>query len=75
MPGSGIDENNVRAIVAEAKVDEIHFSAVRLRESGMQFRNKDIAGMGNTEGGEFSLRTVDAGRVGEMRRLSMDEER
>ncbi len=75
MPGSGIDENNVRAIVVKTKVEEIHFSAVCFRESGMQFRNKDIAGMGNTEGGEFSLRTVDAGRIGEMRRLSMDEGR
>ncbi len=70
MPGSGIDEINVQEIVSKTQVDEIHFSAASSRASEMQFRNQNITGMGNEQGTEFMLRTVDPGRVVEIRRLA-----
>ena len=69
MPGSGINESNVQELVSKTNVSEIHFSATRFRESEMHFKNPVIAGMGDDQGNEFKLRTVDPERVREMRRL------
>lgn len=63
MAGSGVNENTVEEIVSKSGVTEIHFSATAFRESPMQFRNQQIAGMGSDEGAEFKLRTVDPARV------------
>jgi copper homeostasis protein len=70
MPGSGVNENTVEEILRISKAKELHFSATAFRESGMRFRNQDIAGMGSEEGSEFKLRTVDPGRVKKMRELA-----
>jgi copper homeostasis protein len=71
IPGSGIDERNVREIISKTKVDEIHFSAMTFRESEMTFRNQAIDGMGNDSGSEFRIRTADPERIIEMRRLAL----
>lgn len=63
MPGSGVNENTVQEIVRKSGTKEIHFSATAFRESAMQYRNPNIAGMGSEEGAEFKLRTVDPQRV------------
>ncbi len=70
MPGSGVNENTVEEILRTSKAKELHFSATAFRESGMRFRNQDIAGMGSEEGSEFRLRTVDPERVKKMRELA-----
>jgi copper homeostasis protein len=70
MPGSGVSETNVQDLVSKTGATEIHFSAVQQKESPMEFRNPYISGMGGDQGGEFKLRTVDADRVKEMRRLA-----
>lgn len=70
MAGSGVNENTVEEIVSKSAVSEIHFSATAFRESPMQFRNQQIAGMGSDEGSEFKLRTVDPARVKLIRSLS-----
>ena len=70
MPGSGVNENTVQEIVQKSKATEIHFSATAFRESAMQYRNPNIAGMGSDEGAEFKLRTVDPQRVKNMRQLA-----
>lgn len=70
MPGSGVDETTVREIVIASGAHEIHFSAVAMKESPMQFRNQQIAGMGSAEGSEFSLRVVDPSRVKNIRSLA-----
>lgn len=70
MPGSGINEHNVREIVSKTAATEIHFSAVAYRDSNMQHRNGDIAGMGSAEGSEYQLRTVDANRIRAIRELA-----
>ena len=70
MAGSGVNENTVEEIVTKSKVKEIHFSAVAAKESAMQFRNPQIAGMGSDEGSEFRLRTVDPEKVKKIRALA-----
>ena len=70
MPGSGVNENTVERIVSITKATEIHFSASSSRPSQMQFKNTNIAGMGDDEGSEFVVRTVDPERVRKMRMLA-----
>jgi copper homeostasis protein len=72
MPGSGVNENTVAEIVSKTGASEIHFSAVTHKESAMQFRNKNITGMGSDDGAEFKLRTVDSERVRKMRELAVE---
>ncbi len=71
MPGSGVNENTVEEIVSKTKTNEIHFSATAFRNSAMVYKNPNIAGMGDEEGSEFKLRTVDPERVKRMRQLAM----
>ncbi|MFZ6013293.1 MAG: copper homeostasis protein CutC [Bacteroidota bacterium] len=70
MAGSGVNENTVEEIVQKTGVEEIHFSATTAKESPMQFRNQQIAGMGSDEGSEFKLRTVDPERVRKIRAMA-----
>ncbi|HZY78232.1 MAG TPA: copper homeostasis protein CutC [Cyclobacteriaceae bacterium] len=70
MPGSGVNEKTVEEIVSKTKATEIHFSATTSRPSQMEFRNQNIAGMGEDEGSEFVVRTVDPDRVRKMRQLA-----
>lgn len=70
MPGSGVNENTVEEIISKSGAKEIHFSATAFRESEMQFRNQNIAGMGSDEGSEFKLRTVDPARVKAIRSIA-----
>jgi copper homeostasis protein len=70
MPGSGVNENTVEEILKKTGAREIHFSAATFRDSGMTFRNPQIAGMGSDEGAEFKLRVVDPDRIRKMRKLA-----
>ena len=70
MAGSGVNEETVEQIVEKSGVKEIHFSAMTFRESPMQYRNAQIAGMGSAEGTEFKLRTVDPQRIRKTRALA-----
>lgn len=70
MPGSGVNENTVEEILQKSAASEIHFSATAFRQSAMQYKNAQIAGMGSEEGSEFKLRTVDPARIREMRMLA-----
>ncbi len=70
MPGSGVNEDTVEEIVRISGANEIHFSAAAFRQSAMQYRNPQIAGMGSEEGTEFKLRTVDTQRVRTTRALA-----
>jgi copper homeostasis protein len=70
MPGSGVNEDTVSEIIKKSGAKEIHFSATAFRESGMKFRNPQIAGMGSDEGSEFKLRTVDPERVRKIRKIA-----
>jgi copper homeostasis protein len=70
MPGSGVNETTVEEIVRKTGAKEIHFSAIAFRKSEMKFKNQNIDGMGNNEGSEFKLRTVDPDIVKKMRLLA-----
>lgn len=70
MPGSGVNEETVTSIISKSGAQEVHCSATLFTESGMLFRNPDIAGMGSEEGAEFKLRTVDPNRVRKIRELA-----
>jgi copper homeostasis protein len=71
MPGSGVNENTVEEIVSKTKATEIHFSATAFRDSAMIYKNPNIAGMGDEEGSEFKLRSVDPNRIKKMRELAV----
>lgn len=43
LPGSGINENNIRKIATESGVNEFHFSARENRESGMLYRSTQVS--------------------------------
>jgi copper homeostasis protein len=63
MPGCGIDEGNIRAIVEQAGVREVHFTAFSHQESGMTYRNPRPF-MGSVElPGEYDLQLTDPERV------------
>jgi copper homeostasis protein len=70
MPGSGVNERTVEEIVSKTKAKEIHFSATVFRDSAMEYKNPGITGMGDNEGSEFKLRTVDPARIRKMRQLA-----
>lgn len=70
MPGSGVNEETVEEIIKISGAKEIHFSATASRESGMKFKNQQIAGMGPDVGSEFKLRTVDPEQVRKTRKLA-----
>jgi copper homeostasis protein len=74
MPGSGVNEDTVTAIVSKSGAKEVHCSATASTESEMIFRNPNIAGMGSEEGAEFKLRTVDPNRVRKIRELAQAAE-
>lgn len=70
MPGSGVNETTVQAIVSKTGAQEIHFSATAMNPSPMQYRNAAISGMGDESGSEYLLRSVDPERVKKMRALA-----
>ena len=70
MPGSGINEETVGAVVKETAANEIHFSAAVMRESEMTFRNPMIASMGDAPDEALTIRTVDPERVRNIRGLA-----
>lgn len=74
MPGSGVNEETVTAIVSKSGAKEVHCSATASSESEMVFRNPNIAGMGSEEGAEFKLKTVDPNRVRKIRELAQAAE-
>lgn len=63
MPGGGIDEHNVRQIVTESGVREVHLSARRPVHSGMIFRNPHVFMGGTTLPDEFAWKVTDTERV------------
>jgi copper homeostasis protein len=70
IPGSGVNESTVGAIISETGAREIHVSATRFSESAMVHRNDAISTLGSTEGSEYKIRSVDPDRVRKIRRLA-----
>lgn len=73
MAGSGVNEQTVGGIVERSGVQQIHFSAMAYRHSGMQYLNKNISTMGlSGEAAEYQIRTVDPERVKATRALAQE---
>jgi copper homeostasis protein len=63
MPGGGIDERSIDAIVRQTGAREIHVAAMRLVDSGMRFRNTRCY-MGSENGPpEFAVAVTEADTV------------
>ena len=62
MPGGGISEHNVQAIVQATGVREIHFSARTRTGSPMQYRNPSCS-MGSAAATEYTRAITDPNRI------------
>ncbi|HEY5690242.1 MAG TPA: copper homeostasis protein CutC [Cyclobacteriaceae bacterium] len=70
VPGAGVNAATVAELVKQTSAKEIHFSATSFTDSKMQFRNPDIAAMGDESGREFTYRVVDPECVRKIRSLA-----
>lgn len=66
MPGGGIGESNLRALLEATGVREFHASARSRVESGMRYRNEGCSMGSGTVGKEFAALVTDAGKVRRM---------
>lgn len=69
MPGSGVNEDNVRNIVMKTGVKEIHMSAKKNIDSVMQYRNNNVAMGGNLVISEFNNYFTDEETVRVVRKI------
>ncbi|WP_202906791.1 copper homeostasis protein CutC [Abyssisolibacter fermentans] len=69
MPGSGINEENVRNIVMKTGVKEIHMSAKKNIDSVMQYRNNNVAMGGSLVISEFNNYFTDEETVRVVRKI------
>lgn len=63
MACGGLDADNIRNVLRETQVDELHFAAPRMKASGMMFRNPGVAMGGAPLEREYQIATTDAGAV------------
>ncbi|MBR6771267.1 MAG: copper homeostasis protein CutC [Lachnospiraceae bacterium] len=68
MAGAGVDESVVRTLLAETSLTAFHMSGKRVKESGMQYRNPQVA-MGVAGISEYELLETDAEAVAAVSRL------
>ncbi|WP_242917895.1 copper homeostasis protein CutC [Pontibacter liquoris] len=71
MPGGGVNEQNIREIVSNTGVTEIHTSARSRSESAMIFRRADVSMSGTQELSEYELLAADAARVSCLRQAAV----
>lgn len=63
MPGCGINADNVLHIVGATGAREVHFSANRLVDSAMRYRNAAVSMGGDGSVDEFAIPQIDAGKI------------
>jgi copper homeostasis protein len=63
MPGSGIDENNIKQIAIETGASEFHLTGRKIIDSSMEFRMKGISMGGHPEVQEFSRKVADIDKI------------
>ncbi len=69
MAGSGVNEEVVTTLVQKTKVNEVHFSAMKMVPGKMEYKNNKLSAMGSSEGSEYLYRTVDPQIVKNIRKL------
>lgn len=63
MPGAGVRDDNVAALVQGTGCREVHLSATSWRSSAMQFRRPGVPMGSATPPDEYSLRTTDGAMI------------
>jgi len=63
MPGSGINPNNIKAIVEGSGASEFHFSGKKSVASPMQYHNPNLSMGGKDVGSEYQLSYADADTI------------
>lgn len=68
LAGAGVRPNNVKEIIEQSGVFEVHTTAKAMVESGMKYRKSGV-NMGNNSFNEFSIAAVDGEMVKKMREI------
>uniref|UniRef100_A0A493T1G4 Copper homeostasis protein cutC homolog n=1 Tax=Anas platyrhynchos platyrhynchos TaxID=8840 RepID=A0A493T1G4_ANAPP len=63
VPGGGITERNLQRILEGSTVSEFHCSARSARDSGMKFRNPNVAMGASFSAPEYSIKVADVAKV------------
>lgn len=63
MPGSGINPNNIKAIVDGSGASEFHFSGKKSVASSMRYHNPNLSMGGKDVGSEYQLNYADADTI------------
>jgi copper homeostasis protein len=69
LPGCGIDETNVRRLVADTGAREVHVRGTSPLRSGMAHRNPRVSFRSAVDGDDSVLEATDAGRIRTMANL------
>lgn len=69
MPGSGVNETNIKELIRETQVQEIHFSAATSHSGKMTFINPRIGSMGIPGESVYAIRVVDPAIIRKLRAL------
>ncbi|NWX21787.1 CUTC protein, partial [Aegotheles bennettii] len=62
-PGGGITERNLQRILEGSTASEFHCSARSVRDSGMKFRNPNVAMGASFSAPEYSIKVADVAKV------------
>ena len=63
MPGSGINPNNIRAIIENSGAQEFHFSGKKSADSPMQYRNPNLSMGGKDDNSEYQRSYADEATI------------
>ncbi|XP_039564834.1 copper homeostasis protein cutC homolog isoform X2 [Passer montanus] len=63
VPGGGITERNLQRILEGSTASEFHCSARSARDSGMKFRNPNVAMGASFSAPEYSIKVADVAKV------------
>ncbi|KFV82780.1 Copper homeostasis protein cutC, partial [Struthio camelus australis] len=63
VPGGGITERNLQRILEGSSASEFHCSARSVRDSGMKFRNPNVAMGASFSAPEYSIKVADVAKV------------
>ncbi|NWJ03410.1 CUTC protein, partial [Crypturellus undulatus] len=63
LPGGGITERNLQRILEGSGASEFHCSARSVRDSGMKFRNPNVAMGASFSASEYSIKVADVSKV------------
>ncbi|MDR1056621.1 MAG: copper homeostasis protein CutC [Prevotellaceae bacterium] len=69
MAGSGVNAGNVKQLIGETGISEVHTSGKARLASGMQFKNMAIAMGGIPQIPEYDIDITDAGAIRDIRKI------